>query len=114
MTTEALLTLARDMLKAQGRKVELISMRLVRKKTKEAFLFKGKEDEKTVRFVAVFKDGQFTGLEEITTSERKWIGRSAHTDLETYRVQQAEKRSQQKKVRKPKVRKFAPKPKSRL
>ena len=99
-------------LKTQGFKAELISMRTVIKKNREAHLFKGKLGDKTVRYVAIIdSDGEFVKLEEISTTERKWVGRTARTDLGAYRVRQAERRSKQKKVRKRKIRKFAPKAK---
>jgi len=111
MTVEDLLTTARAWLKAQGKSVDLVSMRTVTKRGREVHLFKGKSGNETVRFVAILEDDVFIRLEKITTTERKYLGRFAKTDLEAYRARQVLRKAQGKRVLRRKVRSFVPKTK---
>ena len=81
-----MLEAAKVYLKEQGRSIEFLTHRVVTKRERIAHLFRGKEGTKTVRFVGVpGESGNLEHLEEISTSERKWIGKTARTDIEVHR-----------------------------
>jgi hypothetical protein len=88
---------ARVHLKNMGRNVTLISHRIVSKYSRTAHVFKGKEGDKTVRFLAIPNDdGPLGELVEITTTERKYVGATACTNIVAYRQRQATRRADQK------------------
>jgi hypothetical protein len=73
----------RKLLLNKGISPDFVTHRIVKKKRRVAHLFKIKEDGKTRRFVAQpIGENPFGRLIEISTTERKWVGRTGRNDVE--------------------------------
>lgn len=69
------------LLRQRDIKVEFLTHKIITPKGHVRHLFRGREKDKTVRYLGTVVDEELTDLTTITSGERRYIGRTGRIDL---------------------------------